>query len=356
MIEVGENFVLLEAQARDVAGSQLLTRAVGLKIGGRDTLAAIDAAGQKHLLIPLTVNTVDGDNTSQGVTLGSRMLRTDSGDVSLCGPALPDLFAGPCLRASGRRRTQAPSCRRFTPVSTCRKVLDEWRALLKVAGQDVTRETVIGLVGELEVLRLLAAHNPLGALDAWRGPSKSVHDFVRGGAELEVKTTTSVDGNFVSISNIDQLDPAAITSLHLVVVHAREDNRAPGLDERIDEVIGLGVPQDALLTKVATRWVCVRKRSPGQDRFQVRSVRAWIVGDSFPGLRRAELGEVRLKGVSRIRYELALDSAPQRLSKRGVRALHSNLGGIQWMRMNCSTHWRRCASTSPAEKSTSTRS
>ena len=82
MIEVGENFVLLEAQARDVAGSQLLTRAVGVKVGGRDALAAIDAAGQKHLLIPLTVNAVDGDNVSQGVTLGSRVLRTDSGDVT----------------------------------------------------------------------------------------------------------------------------------------------------------------------------------------------------------------------------------------------------------------------------------
>ena len=60
-----------------------------------------------------------------------------------------------------------------------------------------------------------------------------------------MKTTTSVDGNFVSISNIDQLDPAAIISLHLVVVHAREDSAAPSLDERIDELVGLGVPQYA---------------------------------------------------------------------------------------------------------------
>jgi hypothetical protein len=173
---------------------------------------------------------------------------------------------------------------------------------------------VIGLVGELEVLRLLAVHNPVGALDAWRGPSKSVHDFVRGAAELEVKTTTSVDGNFVSISNIDQLDPAAVTSLHLVVVHARENSTAPSLDERIDELIGLGVPQDALLTKLAITGYVYESGVLFEDRFQVRSVRAWIVGASFPGLRRTELGEARLHGVSRIRYELALDSAPKRLS------------------------------------------
>jgi hypothetical protein len=195
-------------------------------------------------------------------------------------------------------------------------VLDEWRALLKAAGQSVTRETVIGLVGELEVLKILAAHNPAGALDAWRGPTRSVHDFARDGAELEVKTTTSVDGNFISISNIDQLDPTAMASLHLVAVHAREDTSAPGLDERIDELIDLGVPRDALLTKAAAAGYMYGGGAPVEDRYRIRSVRAWVVGNSFPGLRRAELGEDRLRGVSKIRYELALDSAPKRMSDR----------------------------------------
>jgi hypothetical protein len=316
VIEVGEHFVLLEAQARDVAGSQLLTRTVGVEIGGRDTLAAIDAAGQKHLLIPVNVNAVDGDNKSQGVTLGFRVLRTNSGDVTYadlhCRISSLDLVFERLIEDVLTRLAVDDSA----PVSTCRKVLVEWRALLKTAGQDLTRETVIGLVGELEVLRLLAAPNPIGSVDAWRGPSKSVHDFVRGGAELEVKTTTSVDGNFISISNIDQLDPATVKSLHLVVVHAREDGTAPGLDERIDVLVGLGVPQDILLTKVAASGYVYGTKTAVEDRFQVRSVRGWIVGDSFPGLRRAELGEVRLKGVSRIRYELALDSAPQRLSNK----------------------------------------
>lgn len=316
MIDVGEHFVLLEAQARDVAGSQLLTRVIGAKIDGRDTLAAIDAAGQKHLLIPLTGNAVDDDNMSQGVTLGSRVLRTDSGDVTYA-----DLQCRMSSLALAFEQLAEDVLKRLAvddsaPVSTCRKVLDEWRALLKAAGQRLSRETVIGLVGELEVLRLLAAHNPIGAVDAWRGPSKSVHDFVRGSAELEVKTTTSVDGNFISISNIDQLDPAALTSLYLVVIHAREDSTAPSLDERIDVLIGLGVPQDALLTKVATAGYVYGSGTTVEDRFQVRSIRAWFVDDSFPGLRRGELGEARLKGVSKIRYELALDSAPKRLSYR----------------------------------------
>lgn len=316
MSEVGEHFVLLEAQARDVAGSQLLTRAVGVKIGRRDTLVAIDAAGQKHLLIPVAVTAIDGDNASQGVTLGRRVLRTNSDDVTYADlhcriPSLDLVFERLAEDVLTRLAVDDSA-----PVSTCRKVLDEWRALLKSAGQGVTREMVIGLIGELEVLRLLATHNPIGAVDAWRGPSKSVHDFVRGDGELEVKATTSVDGNFISISNIDQLDPTITASLHLVVVHAREDHAAPDLDDRMDELVSLGVPRDALLTKVATAGYVYGTGSPVEDRFRVRSVRGWIVGDSFPGLRRAELGETRLKGVSRIRYELALDSAPNRLSNQ----------------------------------------
>jgi Putative PD-(D/E)XK family member, (DUF4420) len=326
--EIGEHFALLEAQVRDVADSQLLTRPVGAKIGGRDMLAAIDALVKKHLLIPLTVNTVDNDNASQGVTLGSRVLRTDSGDVTYA-----DLHCRISALALVFERRVEDVLKRLAvndsaPVSTCRKVLDEWRALLKVAGQSATRETMIGLVGELEVSRLLAAHNPVGALDAWLGPSKSVHDFVRGRAELEVKTTTSVDGNFVSISNIDQLDPAAIISLHLVVVHAREDSAAPSHDERIDEIVGLGVPQNAILTKVANVGYVYGSGTSIDGRFQIRSVRAWSVGNSFPGLRRTELGEVRLKGVSKIRYELALDSTPKRLSDAEFNHLMATWAGI----------------------------
>lgn len=316
MIEVGEQFVLLEDEAREIAGSQLLTRPVGVKVDERDALAAIDAAGDKHLLIPLAADSIDEDNASQGVTLESRVLRTKSGDVTYADlhcriPSLAMVFER--LAEDILERLAADDS---APVSTCRKVLGEWRALLKAAGQNVTRETVIGLVGELEVLRLLAAHNPAGALDAWRGPTGSVHDFARDGAELEVKTTTSVDGNFISISNIDQLDPTVMTSLHLVVIHAREDISALGLDGRIDELVGIGVPRDALLTKAAMAGYVYGSRAPVEDRYRIRSVRAWVVGDRFPGLRRAELGEDRLRGVSRIRYELALDSAPKRLSDR----------------------------------------
>jgi hypothetical protein len=325
---VAEHFVFLGAQLNVVSGRQLLTRSVGIQTSSLDVLVAVDVDGDKHLLIPVGASAVDGDQASQGVTLGSRILRTVAGDVAYadlhCRITSLDLVFERLADDILQRLAVDGSA----PVTTCRKVLDEWRALLKAAGRGITREALVGLVGELEVLRLLASYNPAGALDAWRGPSKSVHDFVRGAAEIEVKTTTSVDGNFVSISNIDQLDPMLVESLHLVVVHAREDITAPHIDERVAELIRMGVPAGALAQKIADAGYLYGEGAEIEDRFSIRSVRAWTVGDNFPGLRRSGLGEGRLRGVSKIRYELALDSAPRRISDKDFKNFVMNWIGI----------------------------
>jgi hypothetical protein len=191
--DVAEHFLLLEAETRRASGSQLLTRPVGVEVTGRETLVAIDSARQKHLLIPLAVDEVEEDNVSQGVTLGPRVLRIGTSDATYADlhcrmTSLDRVFQE--LIADVLTRLMAE---RSEPVATCHKVLDEWRALLKASGQSLSRETIVGLVGELEVLRLLAEEDSVTALDSWQGPTMSVHDFVWGGAELEVKTTTSTN-------------------------------------------------------------------------------------------------------------------------------------------------------------------
>ena len=75
---------------------------------------------------------------------------------------------------------------------------------------------------------MLGARDPSRALACWVGPSKKTHDFVAADRHLEVKTTSSVDGQSVRISNIDQLDPdTAPGGLHLLVVHCLPDESAP---------------------------------------------------------------------------------------------------------------------------------
>jgi len=314
MSEVAEHFVYLGIEAKAVAGTSLLSREIGQRVPGGEILAALDADNQKHLLIPVLDPDIAEDRSSQGVLLGRRELLIGGRAVSFADlhcrlPAL-DLVFERLLDDVLARLAQDPQA----PVEVCRRALDDWRTLLRTASEGISRDTILGLVGELEVLRLLAQRSPASALDVWRGPTRAVHDFVRGGAELEVKATASVDGGTVSISNIDQLDPTLVGELHLVVVHVKADETAPTLDERIDELIAMGMPRNELLTRVQQVGYVYESPRGIDDRYAVRTVRAWCVGDDFPGLRSSEIAEPRRKGISDIKYRLSLDAPPDRLS------------------------------------------
>ncbi len=314
MIDVGEQFVFLAAKAKELSGTRLLTRPVGVELAGGEILVAIDAADEKHLLVPISNSKVAEDYSSPGVVLRKRVLTVDNdnkdfADLHCRIPSLDLVFER--LIADVLSRIELDSAQ---PADACRQALDDWRTLLRTATDGPSREKIIGLVGELEVLRILAGHSPAAALDAWRGPSKSVHDFVRYGEELEVKTTTSVAGNTISVSNIDQLDSGLVDTLHLVVVHAISNEASVSLDDRIDELISMGVPRGELLRKLDDAGYVYESGARIEDRYEIRSVRAWSVDEAFPGLRVGEIGTKRMKGVSKIKYDLNLDSAPDPLS------------------------------------------
>lgn len=323
MTDVGEQFVFLAAKAKELSGTRLLTRSTGLQVEGADILVAVDAADEKHLLVPISDGKVAEDRSSPGVVLGKRVLIIDNvnkdfADLHCRIPSLDLVFERLIEDVLSRIELKAAP-----PAEACRQALDDWRTLLRTATDGPSREKIIGLVGELEVLRLLAGRSPAAALDAWRGPSKSVHDFVRNGAELEVKTTTSVAGNTISVSNIDQLDPSLVDTLHLVVVHAIANEASASLDDRIDQLISLGVPRGELLRKVDDAGYVYESGARIDDRYEVRSVRAWPVDQAFPGLRAGEIGAHRMKGVSKVKYDLNLDSAPDPLSDKDFGVLLS---------------------------------
>ncbi len=324
MTDVGEQFVFLATKARELSGTRLLTRPVGIQVGGADILVAIDAADEKHLLVPISDADIAEDHSSPGVVLDKRVLIIDNenkdfADLHCRIPSLDLVFERLIEDVLSRLELKS-----VQPAEACRQALDDWRTLLRTATDGPSREKIIGLVGELEVLRLLASHSPAAALDAWRGPSKSVHDFVRNSQEIEVKTTTSVAGHAISVSNIDQLDPRLVDTLHLVVVHALANEASASLDDRIDQLISMGVPRGELLRKVDEAGYVYESGARIDDRFEIRSVRAWPVDQAFPGLRAGEIGTQRMKGVSKIKYDLNLDSAPDPLCSKDFDALFSD--------------------------------
>jgi len=91
---------------------------------------------------------------------------------------------------------------------TAQAAVDEaWKRWGELIEQQsvLSRERQVGLIGELHLLRLLAAaYDWSFAIDAWHRTARAEHDFCLEMCDIEVKTTTS-DRRVHTIGSIDQL-------------------------------------------------------------------------------------------------------------------------------------------------------
>ncbi|MBU9863663.1 PD-(D/E)XK motif protein, partial [Rahnella aceris] len=72
-----------------------------------------------------------------------------------------------------------------------------------------------GLIGELEILRVLSTYNK-NALNSWIGPFSQRYDFRQNLHALEVKASGHPGTTKVSIHGIEQLEPPNNGTLHLI--------------------------------------------------------------------------------------------------------------------------------------------
>lgn len=309
---VSENFSLLLSDARP-SGDQVLTRRSGVTTPLGPVLLAVDTDGRRHLLVPVIDGASPSDRVSRGIDLSHRELEVGAqiahfADLTctinrLVGPF--DQLVDDVLN----RLDANPD----SGVSAVVTTLDDWRALLRRALGGLTRDEVVGLIGELEVMRVLAAVDPAAAVSGWIGPSGATHDFSRDGRDLEVKATAAVNATQVRISNLDQLDPALSASLHLAVVHLAASTDAPTLDARIEELLVMGVPADALETRLADVGFLSGMELAVPDRYLLKDVRWWNVDNRFPGLRASDIDPSRLFGIDAVSYDLLLGTLPPSL-------------------------------------------
>lgn len=307
---ITDHFFYLEAGREDLMGSELTTRTIELKLARGDALVAFDSARRKHLLVPVDEDVLTEDDALKGVGLTNRNLAISGtavhyADLYCKVPGLGGVFERLVEDIVDRLRAGAGP-----PESTVVETVDEWRALLEAEPDPLSPAERVGLVGELTVMRRLAVYSPLSAVNSWIGPEGANHDFVRDGMAIEVKGTTSHEGRRVHVSSLDQLDTALAHELYLVVAHLAEDEAGQSIDDMVSELIELGVPARRLISKVAGLGHVYQSSLAAPTRYAVRSLKSWRVDDNFPGLRRSDLSEVRLRGVSKLRYILDLDSAP----------------------------------------------
>lgn len=307
MITTSEEFVLLAQEATIAEGSEILTRALGLDLPNGEALVGIDSSSDRHLLLPVGRETVPEDRSSAGVVLMSRVLRKSGTDITYADlhctdPGLALVFER--LADDVIERLLSDPAR---PASTCIAVLDEWRSLLRRAGS-ASRETVVGLIGEIHVVEVFASQDPLAAMECWRGPSGAIHDFAGSSSHIEVKTSAADRPTFkIQISNIDQLDPENCEKLYLLALHLREDRAAPTLDERIDALVALGVPKRRLIDTIADAGYIYETKTDFTTRFAVDKIGLWLVDSDFPSIRRSDIDARRLRSIRDLKYSVSLD-------------------------------------------------
>jgi hypothetical protein len=313
--DVSQLFIQLRLRDDSLDEGGVKAIPTGQSIDSHDVFVGVDAHERRHLLVPIGDQSIRADDRSHGVRLGATELQMSGEtvrflDLECRAPKLDLVFERLVDDVLGRLDESVTN-----PPLVVAQTLDQWRDLLRSAGSALDRDSVVGLHGELEVLSRLGKDRPEVALETWVGPTGRSHDFVTGQSAIEVKTTSSVDGNTIQVSNLDQLDPALHAHLHLTVVHLRETPNAPSLDDRMRALIELGFPSSDLISAVEEAGYVFESGDSTVPRLETRNIRVWEVQENFPGLRSSDLGERRRLGVSRVRYELALDVAPPPLGK-----------------------------------------
>lgn len=114
--------------------------------------------------------------------------------------------------------------------------LEAWQACLRQRRQGLSRESQIGLIGELTIYHMLAVcagHDV--AIEAWQGPLDGLHDFNRLGLALEIKSVAGI-GSRIRISHLDQLETQGLSQLILMRLQFRESQDGTTLTNLAGEI------------------------------------------------------------------------------------------------------------------------
>lgn len=202
------------------------------------------------------------------------------------------------------------------PFAAVRGTLEDFRALLfPKRDNEVSSDALLGLLGELYVLSLLAERDA-GAVDCWVGPKEQRHDFRTEARAIEVKTSRRTDTTHVTIHGIDQLLPPAGGRLVLIRVTLEPvPDGSIQLERLYRELLAAGVSRQALTDNLRAAG-CENPLDPAWNvlAFSLERMNAWEVTEGFPQLTDGELKRGALEaGVSRIQYVVDLAAAEAHL-------------------------------------------
>jgi hypothetical protein len=299
-----------------VQGETLWARRAAPDIAER-LIAALDADGKRHLLVLLGAGEADvQDSQSRGVRVVSRELIVpghEGGrylDITChdaAGHEAFDLIGGELADRLASGRETAPEC--------VVRVLAKWRRFWgQLPLQILSREDQLGLFAELWFLSvwMIPRVGPTEAVNRWRGPFASRHDFEWTGRSVEVKATTSTRGRIHRINGLDQLAPPEPGELLFFSLRVREEAGATNSLPMVIATCRSQMEADADSLNRFERALAQVGYSPAHDeeyaRLRLRIVEEGLfsVRDDFPRLTVTQLEAGIPPGIERVEYEINL--------------------------------------------------
>jgi hypothetical protein len=299
------------------AGERLVARP-GVPDVTERLLCAIDAQGERHLLITLEGGDADlHDAQSRGVSVVTRELLVHGEPaVRYLDIECRDISGYPALDLVGNELAQELAQPSRQPAEVARRILAKWRRFWgQIPRSLLTREELLGLFGEIWFLRvwLVPRVGPSDAVLRWRGPRGSRHDFEWTGKSVEVKATSSARGRIHRIHGLDQLEPPEGGQLFLFSMQLREES---GASNSLPSLIALArqdVEPDAdALGRLETALLQCGY-SPAHDdeyakiRLRVVEEGLFTVAGDFPRLTARTFPGGLPAGIESVQYEINLN-------------------------------------------------
>jgi hypothetical protein len=196
-------------------------------------------------------------------------------------------------------------------ANSVEETIADFRDLLGGSQKDISDHTILGLVGELFVLRLLS-RIATSAVEAWTGPFEQRHDFRRRSLAFEIKTSGRRDATTVSISSCDQLAEPADGSLILVHVKLeRSSEGAISVASLSEDILATGASRQSLESALSAIG-CHDARAPAWNRLQYtfESMQGYRIGNGFPRIVSDQFPSgVLPQGIESLEYRVDLRAA-----------------------------------------------
>jgi hypothetical protein len=198
-----------------------------------------------------------------------------------------------------------------------RDVLTIWQSFFSPDRRALTEARQTGLAGELIFLDTVieSGVEQTLALRSWKGSEKSHHDFHFQGVSVEVKSTTAVRTDVVSISNLRQLEKTGADRLLLTQVmldvHEVGDFTLPNLVKRMrDRYEAISGDLLCLEEKLVEAGYRAEDEVHYVSRsYTLRKIKSFPVDDQFPKIITSDVDDGVLDAVYKISLAGVEDTA-----------------------------------------------